>query len=329
MSEVLLDAVDLSKTFANGVRAADSVSIQIRRGETVGVVGESGCGKSTTAKMILRLLAPDSGQLMFGGENLLAAKGQRLRELRRRLQLVPQNPQTSFNPRLSIRSSIEFNLRAHRYPRREWRDRVERMLSRVGLSSRHGESFPHELSGGQLQRAALARALVIEPDLVVCDEAVSALDKSVQAQVLNLLVDLQRELGVSYLFISHDLSVVEHISDRVLVMYLGRVVEEGPAGRLYAAPGHPYTRTLLSSAPGFTGERVIAVGEPPSPADPPSGCVFRTRCPSVFDRCATDRPHLLVTEPGRLVACHLNDPGPADSSAQRSAGTAVTAALQT
>jgi peptide/nickel transport system ATP-binding protein/oligopeptide transport system ATP-binding protein len=225
-----------------------------------------------------------------------------------------------------VRSSIQFNLRAHGFPRAEWRERVDRMLSRVGLSPSHGGSFPHELSGGQLQRAAIARALVTDPDLVVCDEAVSALDKSVQAQVLNLLVGLQRELGVSYLFISHDLSVVEHVSDRVLVMYLGRVMEEAPAGVLYATPAHPYTRTLLSSAPGFTGERVRVWGEPPSPANPPSGCVFRTRCPYAMDRCATERPHLLVGAPGQLVACHLNDPKPDD--VHQTNGAAVAAPLQ-
>jgi peptide/nickel transport system ATP-binding protein len=324
--KILLDAVDLQKTFRNGVRAADSVSLQIRRGETLGVVGESGCGKSTTAKMILRLLTPDSGQLTFDGVNLLAAKGAALRRLRRRLQLVPQNPQTSFNPRLSIRSSIYFNLRAHGYPKREWRERVDRLLSRVGLAARHGESFPHELSGGQLQRAAIARALATEPDLVICDEAVSALDKSVQAQVLNLLVSLQQELGVSYLFISHDLSVVEHISDRVLVMYLGRVVEEGPPGTLYSAPGHPYTRSLLASAPGFTGERIVLEGEPPSPADPPSGCVFRTRCPWVMERCAVERPLLLVSQPGQLIACHLNDPHASDAAGVAAVPPAAAAA---
>ena len=311
--DVLLDAVDLDKTFRNGVRAADSVSLRIRRGETLGVVGESGCGKSTTAKMILQLLTPDQGHLTFDGVDLLAARGRRLRALRRRLQLVPQNPQTSFNPRLSIRSSIGFNLRAHRYPRREWRERVDRLLDRVGLAARHGESFPHELSGGQLQRAAIARALATEPDLVICDEAVSALDKSVQAQVLNLLVDLQRELGVSYLFISHDLSVVEHISDRVLVMYLGRVVEEAPPDVLYRDPGHPYTRSLLASAPGFEGERTVLQGEPPSPASPPSGCVFRTRCPYAMPRCALERPLLLAGQPGQLIACHLNDPRASDA----------------
>jgi len=307
-SDVLLDATDLQKTFGNGVRAADGVSLQVRRGETLGVVGESGCGKSTTAKMILRLLKPDSGTITFGGQNLLSATGSDLRALRRRLQLVPQNPQTSFNPRLIIRSSIEFNLRAHNYARSGWRDRVDGLLTRVGLTAEHGDSFPHEMSGGQLQRAAIARALATDPELVVCDEAVSALDKSVQAQVLNLLADLQQELGISYLFISHDLSVVEHISDRVLVMYLGRVVEEASAETLYTAPGHPYTRTLLSSAPGYTGEHLPPQGEPPNPADPPSGCVFRTRCPWVMDRCVTERPLLGVAKQAQYVACHLNDP---------------------
>lgn len=307
MSEVLLDVTDLTKTFRGGVRAADGVSLQIGRGQTIGVVGESGCGKSTTAKMVLRLLRPDSGSVRFDGVDVLSASGSQLTELRRRMQLVPQNPQTSFNPRLTVRDSIEFSLRAHGRPRREYRDRVATLLERVGLAPRYAESFPHEMSGGQVQRAAIARALSTDPDLVVCDEAVSALDKSIQAQVLNLLVELQRDLGVSYLFISHDLSVVEHVSDRVLVMYLGRVVEEAPGGALYATPQHPYTRLLLESAPGTGRTAQAAVGEPPDPASPPPGCGFSTRCPHVMSVCRTERPPLTVTQRHHYAACFLND----------------------
>jgi peptide/nickel transport system ATP-binding protein/oligopeptide transport system ATP-binding protein len=303
--EVLLDAQDIRKTFGNGVKAVDGVSLQVHRGETVGLVGESGCGKSTTAKMLLRLLTPDEGSITFAGEDVHQARGRRLRELRKQLQVVPQNPQTSLNPRLTVRQSIEFNLRAHSYPKREWEPRVDGLLDRVGLAKRHGASFPHEMSGGQLQRAAIARALATEPSLVVCDEAVSALDKSVQAQVLNLLVELQRELGVAYLFISHDLSVVEHISDRVVVMYLGKVVEEGPSHALWSAPSHPYATTLLSASPGQGRTRIILQGDPPNPADPPSGCTFHTRCPVAEDRCRTAIPLLRTVGDRHNSACHL------------------------
>jgi peptide/nickel transport system ATP-binding protein len=304
-AKVLLDAVNLTKTFGNGVRAVDSVSLSIRRGETVGLVGESGCGKSTTAKMLLRLLNPDSGSVTFDGVDLLRAKRGQLREMRKRLQVVPQNPQTSLNPRLTVRSSIEFNLRAHHFPRNEWKKRVADLCDRVGLAERHADAFPHEMSGGQLQRAAIARALATEPELVICDEAVSALDKSVQAQVLNLLVELQRDLGVAYLFISHDLSVVEHISDRVVVMYLGKVVEEGASSALWNEPAHPYTTTLLSASPGQGRERIVLQGDPPNPANPPSGCSFHTRCPVVFDRCSVDEPMLLTVGRSHNSACWL------------------------
>jgi peptide/nickel transport system ATP-binding protein len=312
--EVLLDATDLTKTFANGTRAVDSVNLIVRRGETVGLVGESGCGKSTTAKILLRLLHPDSGNVRFDGVDLLRAQHGQLRKLRKRLQIVPQNPQTSLNPRLTVRSSIEFNLRAHRYPKSEWKSRVSGLLDRVGLAQRHGDAFPHEMSGGQLQRAAIARALATEPDLVVCDEAVSALDKSVQAQVLNLLVELQRDLGVAYLFISHDLSVVEHISDRVVVMYLGKVVEDGSSADLWRRPAHPYTRTLLSASPGTGRERILLRGDPPNPANPPSGCTFHTRCASAFDRCSAESPRLIAVGSQHYSACWLNDGAPREAA---------------
>jgi len=299
----LLVVNDLVKTFGNGVRAVDGVSLTVHKGETLGLVGESGCGKSTTAKMILRLLAPDAGLILLGDDDLTAVRGRQLRQMRARMQLVPQDPQTSFNPRLSIRSSIEFNLRAQRIEKAERARRVAEAMERVGMPMAYGQRFPHELSGGQLQRAAIARALVTSPELIVCDEAVSALDKSIQAQVLNLLVELQQDLGMAYLFISHDLSVVEHLSDRVLVMYLGRVVEEASAAQLWARPRHPYTEALLSAAPSSGRTRIMLTGDPPSPVNPPSGCTFRTRCPVALPACAEERPLLQVTDPHHLVAC--------------------------
>jgi oligopeptide/dipeptide ABC transporter ATP-binding protein len=299
----LLVAEHLTKTFGNGVRAVADVSLTVHPGETLGVVGESGCGKSTTGKMLLGLLAPDEGTVTFDGRSLAGLGRRDLRALRARLQVVPQNPQTSLNPRLTVRSSIEFNLRAHGVPRAERGPRVLRLLDRVGLTSAQSTRYPHELSGGQLQRVAIARALATAPDLVICDEAVSALDKSVQAQVLNLLADLQRETGVAFLFISHDLAVVEHISDRVAVMYLGRVVELGPAKQLWASPQHPYTTALLSATPGQGRERIVLSGELPSPANPPSGCGFRTRCPVAEEVCASSWPPLTEVTPEHAAAC--------------------------
>jgi oligopeptide/dipeptide ABC transporter ATP-binding protein len=308
MSEPLLVAEHLTKRFPNGVLAVDDVSLTIAKGETVGIVGESGCGKSTTARMILRLLSPDAGSMHFAGEDIGSLGRGRLRALRAKLQLVPQNPQTSFNPRLSIGTSIAFNLQSHGWQRRSLAGRIAELLDRVGLGSTYASRYPHELSGGQLQRAAIARALCTDPELVVCDEAVSALDKSVQAQVLNLLVELQRDSGVAYLFISHDLTVVEHLSDRVIVMYLGRIVEEGPAGELWRNPAHPYTKALLSASPGAEGPRIKLEGDPPSPANPPSGCCFRTRCGIVIDECAEARPPLREFGPSRQVACIRAEP---------------------
>ena len=303
MTEPLLVVEHLTKRFANGVVAVDDVSLQVGAGETVGIVGESGCGKSTTAKLILRLLEPDEGTIRFAGTDLHSVSRRPLRALRAKLQLVPQNPQTSLNPRLSIGDSVAFNLRAHHWPRRDVDTRVRFLLDRVGLPAASTVKYPTELSGGQLQRVAIARALSTDPQLVICDEAVSALDKSIQAQVLNLLTDLQRDTGVSYLFISHDLSVVEHVSDRVVVMYLGRVVEEGTSRALWDGPAHPYTEALLSAAPGYPGERIVLQGELPSPANPPSGCTFRTRCPHAVEACAQARPELTALRDGQRAAC--------------------------
>jgi peptide/nickel transport system ATP-binding protein/oligopeptide transport system ATP-binding protein len=298
----LLVAEHLSKRFDNGVRAVDDVSLEVGQGETVGVVGESGCGKSTTAKLILRLLRPDHGTVTFDGADLASMGSRELRRTRAKLQLVPQNPQTSLNPRLSVSQNITFNMRSHGWSRQAARAKVPELLERVGLASAYQNRRAHEMSGGQLQRVAIARALSTEPRLIVCDEAVSALDKSVQAQVLNLLVELQRDLGIAYLFISHDLAVVEHLADRVVVMYLGRVVEEATAADLWQQRAHPYTDALLSSVPGAGSSRVLE-GDPPSPANPPSGCVFRTRCPRVLPECARERPPLVQLGPTHQAAC--------------------------
>lgn len=304
----LLEAQDITKTFGNGVRAVGGVSLQVKRGETLGIVGESGCGKSTTARLLLKLLQPDSGLVAFDGNDVKSLRRGRLRDFRRRVQVVPQNPQTSLNPRLTIQASLEFNMRVHHVPRPSRRTRIPELLDRVGLDPSYAQRYPHQLSGGQLQRAAIARALSTEPELVICDEAVSALDKSVQAQVLNLLADLQRDLGIAYVFISHDLSVVEHIADRVLVMYLGRVVEEATAATLWHDSRHPYTKTLLSSAPGLGRGRIVLNGEPPSPVNPPSGCGFRTRCPISIPECGEQWPALTVRGSGHFASCIYERP---------------------
>jgi peptide/nickel transport system ATP-binding protein/oligopeptide transport system ATP-binding protein len=303
VTEPILSVKNLTKRFSNGVLAVNDVSLTVRSGETVGIVGESGCGKSTTAKMILRLLPADQGTVQFAGNDLLKTGGKRLRNLRAKLQLVPQNPQTSLNPRMTVAQSIAFNLRAHGWRRGDIDARVAHLLDRVGVSAAYASRYPHQLSGGHLQRVAIGRALATDPDLVVCDEAVSALDKSIQAQVLNLLADLQREMGVAYLFISHDLAVVEHLSDRVIVMYLGRIVEEGSAAQLWREPAHPYTQALFSAAPGREKDRTVLKGELPDPAQPPSGCCFRTRCPLAIDRCAEVVPPLVEVAEGHTAAC--------------------------
>jgi peptide/nickel transport system ATP-binding protein len=296
--EFLLEARGLTVTYGNGVRAVSDVDLTVRHGEIVGLVGESGCGKSSLANTVLRMVKPQAGTLAFNGKDLLAMRGDELKAVRRSLQVVPQDPSTSLNPRLTIAQSVEFNLTVHGWGRRERRARVLEMLDRVGIPTTYATRYPHQLSGGQLQRVAIARALVTDPSLVVCDEAVSSLDKSVQAQILNLLAALQRDLDVAFLFVSHDLTVVEHVSDRVLVMYLGRIVEEGPATEILTAPRHPYTQALLASIPTRGQQRAAIRGEPPNPVDPPSGCGFRTRCPYAVDACAgyDNTPHTVTQE---------------------------------
>ena len=292
------------------VRAVDGVSLEVRPGETLGVVGESGCGKSTLARVLLRLIEPDAGTLAFAGESVLAAGAARMKRLRRDMQFVFQDPYASLNPRMTTGDAVAFSLLVHGTPRSAARERAEALLGRVGLDPvLYARRYPHELSGGQRQRVNIARALVLGPRLLVLDEPVSALDKSVQAQVLNLLQELRAELALTYVFISHDLSVIEYVSDRILVMYLGHIVEAGTAEALSASPRHPYTQALFASAPSMDPRRRMdrppIAGDPPNAIDPPSGCRFRTRCPHVMEVCARVAPPPIAVAPDHHVACHL------------------------
>ena len=304
----------LQRTLA-WVRAVDGVSFDVAPGETLGVVGESGCGKSTLARLLLRLIEPDAGAVRFNGEDVLAASPARMKRLRRDMQLVFQDPYASLNPRLTIEDTVAFSLLVHGTPRAEAAERARALLGRVGLDPRlHGRRYAHELSGGQRQRVNIARALVLDPKLLVLDEPVSALDKSVQAQVLNLLQGLKAERALTYVFISHDLNVIEYVSDRVLVMYLGEVVETGTAEALAQSPKHPYTQALFASAPSMDPEqrmeRLPISGDPPNPIDPPSGCRFRTRCSFAMARCAEAAPPPVPVSPTQAVACYLYDAEP-------------------
>jgi oligopeptide transport system ATP-binding protein len=323
MSMPLLEVRDLVKHFAVGggmlskpagrVRAIDGVSFSLHKGETLGLVGESGCGKTTTGRCILQLERPTSGSIVFEGIDLVSLDSAALRAVRRRIQVIFQDPYSSLNPRMTVAQILGEPLKVHGIvrDRGERELRVRELLGQVGLLPQHGERYPHQLSGGQRQRVGIARALAMQPALIVCDEPVSALDVSIQAQIINLLEQLQAELGLTYLFIAHDLSVVRHISDRVAVMYLGKIVEIADRRALYEEPLHPYTQALLSAVPipdpkiEAQRQRTVLRGEVPSPLNPPAGCVFHPRCPLAVSRCSAEVPMLREVRPNHWAACHL------------------------
>ena len=319
---LLLDVKDLVKHFVADrsmfgrptafIRAVDGVSFRVDAGETLALVGESGCGKSTVSRLVLRLIEPDAGQISFEGRDLLALDANELRAFRRDAQIIFQDPYASLNPRMTVSQILSEPLALHDLvppPRR--RERVEELLRLVGLEPRFARRYPHEFSGGQRQRIAIARALAVEPKLIICDEPVSALDVSIRSQILNLLRDLQDRLGLAYIFVSHDLAVVKHIADRVAVMNLGGIVETADAQTLFASPRHPYSRALLSAIPvpkpQAKRSRIVLQGEMPSALDPPAGCRFHTRCPFVIDRCRVEPPQLEANVAGHLTACHRAD----------------------
>ena len=308
----LLEVVDLKKHFGP-VRAVDGVSFRVAPGETLSLVGESGCGKSTVGRCILRLNDLTEGQVILDGQRIDQLSAATLRPIRRRMQVVFQDPFSSLNPRMRVRDILGEPIRNFGLARsaEDLRARIEKLLDTVRLPKDAASRFPHEFSGGQRQRIGIARALAAEPDLIICDEAVSALDVSVKAQIVNLLQDLQRDLDLALLFISHDLAIVEHMTHRVAVMYLGKIVEVATRERIFASPQHPYTYALLSAVPvpepGKARTRVVLKGDVPSPINPPSGCRFHTRCPFAFDRCRTEEPQLRLVAEGQEAACHLHD----------------------
>lgn len=316
MPTPLIEVDRLVKAFDMGrgqtLKAVNDVSFAIREGETLGLVGESGCGKSTVGRTMLRLYEPTSGEMRFAGRNIYSLSGAELKASRRDMQMIFQDPYASLNPRMTISDIIGEALDIHKLvgSKEERKKRIAELLELVGLNADHATRYPHEFSGGQRQRIGIARALAVSPKFIVCDEPISALDVSIQAQVVNLLKDLQGRLGLTYLFIAHDLAMVKHISDRVAVMYLGKMAELAPSELLYSDPLHPYTKALMSAIPipdpevEATRERIVLSGELPSPVNPPSGCFFRTRCPMATEKCAKVTPELLERKPGQFVACH-------------------------
>ncbi len=320
--KVLLRVENLKKHFpimqgifrrqVGAVKAVDGISFDVYERETLGLVGESGCGKSTTGRVVLQLYPATEGNILFKNQDIAALKGERLRKLRPHMQMIFQDPMASLNPRMTVSSIVSEPLEEHNVgTNRERKIRVEELLELVGLNPTFANRYPHEFSGGQRQRIGIARALALNPEFIVCDEPIAALDVSIQAQVVNLLEDLQNELGLTYLFISHDLSMIRHIADRVAVMYLGKIMELADSKDLYGEPLHPYTQALLSAVPIHDPvfeekrERIILEGDVPSPANPPSGCRFRTRCPIAVERCAVEVPLWRELRPNHWVACHL------------------------
>jgi oligopeptide transport system ATP-binding protein len=316
---VLLEIKNLTKFFPvkkgvlglkqSLVKAVDDVSFSIKKGETLGLVGESGCGKTTTGRTIIRLFEPTSGDILFNGQNITKA---RMKPFRKRMQMIFQDPYASLDPRMTVGDIVGEPMDIHSLESgNERRDKIYKLLEMVGLSREHSNRYPHEFSGGQRQRIGIARALAVQPEFIVCDEPISALDVSIQAQIVNMLEDLQAELGLTYLFIAHDLSMVKHISNRVGVMYLGKLIELADSGELYLNPVHPYTQALLSAIPvadpaaSREKKRIILEGDVPSPINPPSGCRFRTRCRFAMKRCAEEEPEFKEVSPGYYCACHL------------------------
>ncbi|MFF3100394.1 ABC transporter ATP-binding protein [Viridibacillus arvi] len=319
MTDILLEVKNLKKHFVQNkgflkgkksvVKAVDGVDFFIYKGETLGIVGESGCGKSTTGKMIMQLLEPTEGEVFFEGADIVKMPPNDIRHLRKEFQMIFQDPYASLNPGMKVREILREPFIIHGYNRKDIDTKVTELLKVVGLNTYHADRYPHEFSGGQRQRIGIARALALNPKLIVADEPVSALDVSIQSQILNLMKDLQKSFNLTYLFIAHDLSVVEHISDRIAVMYLGNIVELADKQSLYKEPLHPYTQALLSAIPvpnpKVKKERIILKGDIPSPANPPKGCVFHTRCPLVMESCKTIKPQLKEVESNHFVACHL------------------------